>query len=189
MTKREYLGAVVLLSALSVSVASLGWSDEDEPWEHDHGFWHRSAGVEPASDPTYRNECSACHFAYPAGLLPERSWVQLMRRLDDHFGENAELDEDTRKKIENYLRGHAAEHVPNRFSRSMLRSLSEGETPLRITETPFFRYKHREIPPRMVQKNPKVRSFANCASCHTMADRGIYDEDTVRIPGFGQWDD
>ncbi len=112
-----------------------------------------------------------------------------MHNLENHFGENAELDAQTAADIEAYLGKHAADHDPGRFSRSILRSVRAASTPLRISETAFFKHKHREIPSRMVKDNPKVRSFSNCLSCHRMAEQGSFDEDGVRIPGYGRWED
>ena len=50
--------------------------------------------------------------------------------------------------------------------------------------TGIFIRKHDEIPRRMVQDNPKVGSFSQCSNCHNLAEKGIFDEDTVNIPGF-----
>ena len=33
-------------------------------------------------DPTYIQECGACHTAYIPGLLPQRSWKKIMGDLD-----------------------------------------------------------------------------------------------------------
>ncbi|PIP03331.1 MAG: diacylglycerol kinase [Zetaproteobacteria bacterium CG12_big_fil_rev_8_21_14_0_65_54_13] len=192
MKQKHYWGILLLSGCVTLSMATLAWTDEDERWEHErgeHGFIQQTAGVSPVSNPAYKTECSACHFAYPAGFLPERSWVKIMNNLDDHFGENAELNAQTKVEIENYLRGHAADRIPNRFGRSILRSVDAGATPLRISETGYFQHKHREIPSRMVAGNPKVGSFSNCLSCHSMADRGSFDEHGVSIPGFGRWED
>ncbi|HPQ24397.1 MAG TPA: cytochrome C, partial [Gammaproteobacteria bacterium] len=48
-------------------------------------------GVAPVDNPLYLQECGSCHFAYQPGLLPARSWNNLMGGLENHFGENAEL--------------------------------------------------------------------------------------------------
>ena len=40
-----------------------------------------------------KEECSACHFAFPAAMLPSASWTRLMSSLESHFGEDASLDE------------------------------------------------------------------------------------------------
>jgi Dihaem cytochrome c len=194
---KRFWGVMLLAGCISLSMASLAWSDSDDAdeggnknsAERGEGGFARSTGVALVTNKQYKDECSACHFAYQPGFLPERSWVKIMGSLDDHFGENAQLDEATRISIENYLRGHAADHVPNRFSRSFLRSIGDNETPMRISGTPYFERKHRGIPARMVRDNPKVRSFANCASCHTGAASGTFDESGVVIPGFGRWDD
>jgi hypothetical protein len=34
--------------------------------------------------PIYKQECAACHLAYPPGLLPARSWSRIMSGLDKH---------------------------------------------------------------------------------------------------------
>jgi mono/diheme cytochrome c family protein len=34
--------------------------------------------------PLYKQECAACHMAYPPGLLPARSWTRIMSGLDKH---------------------------------------------------------------------------------------------------------
>ncbi|RME83879.1 MAG: hypothetical protein D6771_05205 [Zetaproteobacteria bacterium] len=61
----------------------------------------RFKGVKPLKDRTYQEACGECHFAYFPGLLPARSWKRLMepKNLENHFGENAELDEEDRRYI------------------------------------------------------------------------------------------
>jgi len=192
MNQKRYWGILLLSGCLTLSMATLAWTEDGERGEHEkneHGFLQQTDGVAPVTNQTYKTECSACHFAYPAGFLPERSWVKIMNNLDDHFGENAVLNEQTKVMIENYLRGHAADRMPDRFSRSFLRSVDADAVPLRISETAYFVRKHREIPSRMVSDNAKVRSFANCLSCHSMAEQGSFDEHGVSIPGFGRWED
>ncbi|MDX8406162.1 MAG: diheme cytochrome c [Mariprofundus sp.] len=193
MKQKRLWGTVLLLSCITISMGTLAWSEGDEWGEHEEhereGFMQRTTGVAPVMNKAYKNECSACHFAYPAGFLPERSWVKIMATLEDHFDENAELDQPTRVEIENYLRGHAADQIPNRFGNRILRSIGSANTPLRITEVSYFEHKHREVPKRMVQENPKVGSFSNCIACHTGAERGNFGEHGVIIPGYGRWED
>jgi len=192
MTHKRIWGVLLFTGCLSLAMATLAWTGEDEEHEGSEDgfrFMHETAAVPVVNNNTYQTECSACHFAYQPGFLPERSWLQIMTMLDDHFGENAELDADTQASITRYLQLHAADQSPGRFSRSVLRSIRHVDTPLRITKTPFFEHKHREIPVRMVADNAKVRSFSNCLACHSMAAKGVFDEDSVRIPGFGRWED
>jgi hypothetical protein len=141
----------------------------------------------PATGKQYTEECGACHFAYPAGLLPARSWEKLLSNLNDHFGENAELGADVARSLNAYLTKNAADKVRNRLSQRIARSVAHT-TPLRITETSFFKREHREVPQRLVKDNPKVQSFSRCPVCHTRAARGSFSENEIDIPGYGRWD-
>jgi hypothetical protein len=132
----------------------------------------------------YVEECGSCHMAYPAKLLPERSWRKIMAGLEDHFGENAELDATTRGEIENFLVRESTRPT----YRKLFRNLGDA-TPLRITELPYFVHEHDEIPARFLAGNERVQSLSQCNACHRDAERGRFDEDDVVIPGFGRWDD
>ncbi|WP_369602340.1 diheme cytochrome c [Hahella sp. SMD15-11] len=152
----------------------------------------RKKGVEPVTNDTWAEECGACHVAYPPGLLPARSWKALLapKALADHFGENAELDEDTLKVLTEYATTHAADQSLYKRSRKIMASIRDDETPLRITETRYIRRKHGEIPEKYIKGNPKVGSLSNCNACHTEIDKGVFDDDTVIIPGVGRdWED
>jgi hypothetical protein len=137
-----------------------------------------------AVDPLYAEECSGCHMAYPGQLLPAASWRKVMANLEDHFGENAELDAATRQSIETYL----VDASLDGGYRKLFRNLGERK-PLRITELPYFVHEHDEIPSRLIEGNEKVRSLSQCNACHRGAEQGHFDEDDVVIAGFGRWDD
>ena len=145
------------------------------------------AGVAPATNKQYIDECGACHFAYPPGLLPARSLNKILSNLSDHFGDNAELDAGVVKSINAYLATHAADKVHNRLSQRFAKYAGNG-TPLRISETRYFKRLHHEVSRRLVQDNPKVKSFSRCPVCHTRAAQGSFSEREVRIPGHGRWD-
>lgn len=177
--------AVLGLVILSTQV-SLG---DDDEGEHRYSLFERKPGVAPVTNHLYEQECSSCHFAYPPGLLPAQSWQKIMATLDDHFGENAELTEADRNAIQEYLLGNSADHAQLRRSKKIMRSLTEGETPLRITELAYFKREHHDIPARIVKDNPKVGSFSQCDSCHQDASGGFFSENRINIPGYGRWDD
>jgi len=145
-------------------------------------------GVAPVNNELYVEECGTCHFVYQPGLLPERSWRKLMAGLEDHFGENAELDEVDRQKIEGYLSGNAGDHSSYKRSKKLMRSIRSGDTPLRITEIPYLAKEHREVP-KGALKHEKIRSLSNCDACHRTASKGNFGERGIDIPGYGKWDD
>lgn len=142
-----------------------------------------------AAAATYQKECGACHLAYPADLLPSRSWQKLLATLSDHFGENAELATEDAQKLRDYLDANAADRGDNRRGQRMLQGIAAQQTPLRISRLPYFMRKHDEVPERMSLGNPEVRSMSRCEACHTHAREGSFSEREIRIPGYRDWED
>jgi mono/diheme cytochrome c family protein len=159
------------------------------------GFIAHSQAVSPIDSPSqsaaklYKEECASCHMAYPASLLPARSWVKILNNLERHFGDNAGLDPATLANLSQYLLANSADTSNSRRSRKLLRSLPTDDTPLRISELPYIRREHHEIPNRYIESNPQVTSLSNCNACHQGAEQGTFNEHQVRIPGYGSWDD
>jgi hypothetical protein len=176
--------AVVLLLSSGAAMA------EDNFW-----LWlvtfSRQKEVRPVSNKTYSDECGSCHYAYPPGLLPGKSWAKLLdeKALNDHFGENASLDKDALKSIHDYAMDNAADKSWYKRSRKIALATEEGEAPLRITEVRYIKRKHHDIPEKMIKGNKDVKSLSYCNACHTKADKGIFDSDTVSIPNYPDWDD
>lgn len=184
----RYLVSAIL--AGGILAAGLVVADDDDAWESGARAWERNRlDFAPASDPGYREECGSCHFAYQPGLLPARSWNALLADLENHFGDDASVDDATRGQLTGYLEANAADRSKYKRPGKMMRSLAPGATPLRYSETRYFRRKHHEIPDRLVENNPNVSSFSNCGACHAKAETGSYDEHQVNIPGVGRWDD
>ena len=121
--------------------------------------------------PAYKQECAACHMAYPPGMLPASSWSRMMNRLDQHYGTDASLDPAMVRQISTWLEAHAGTY----------KRVREAPPQDRITQSAWFERKHREVEPA-VWKRAAVGSRANCMACHTRADQGDFDDDRVRIP-------
>jgi len=186
MGKSGWIAVMLLLFVLTGMVLS-GDDDDSEgllrPW-----FEGLVGGSDVADSRLYVEECGGCHFPYQPGLLPASSWDRILAGLEDHFGENAELESSDLKVIRNYLLKHAAGQVNHGLPNKIMAAQGDRPIPLRITQMRYFVLQHRELPRRMVQDNPKVKSFSNCERCHQSARQGLYGERTVRIPGFAQWD-
>ena len=181
--KPIYIMTSIVLAASVLSVP-LVFSDDD--WRE---YKQQSLGVSSISTPLYKEECGSCHMAFSPGLLPARSWQKMMSQLDDHFGDNSELDAETHRTISEFLLGNSADQSQYRRSRKLMRSLNKNDTPLRITEIPYFIHEHNEIPAKMVTGNEQVKSLSNCNACHAKAEQGLFDEHSINIPGYGRWDD
>jgi mono/diheme cytochrome c family protein len=188
MTSAGVLGLVALAGIALGSDERGGWWGARGSEEARESRLSR-ADVPPASLAAYTDACGSCHLAYQPGLLPARSWDRIMATLGDHFGDNAELDAAASAEIRRYLADSASDRTGFGRAPAFARSTAASEVPLRVTDTPYFRHKHRELPQRLVAGNPQVRSFSNCQACHRSADKGIYGEHDIVIAGYGRWDD
>jgi cytochrome b len=124
-----------------------------------------SAAVIPPLS-AYAKECGSCHDAYVPRLLPASSWQAIMSGLDDHFGEDASLSP-------------SAIAAPSDWLISGSDRFGNAQSPLRITETPWWALIHRKVAPENF-KLQKVGSKANCSACHPDALTGRFHD--VRIP-------
>ena len=152
-----------------------GGSKKADDDDHD-----RNDYLKPVTNQAYKETCGECHFAYQPELLPSASWLKIVNQLDDHFGEEIEADPDTIKSISDYLKANGAENSSAKRSKKIMRSLG-NQMPMRITDIPYIREKHHELNPA-VFKRESIGSLANCIACHTTAEKGIYDDDDVKIP-------
>ncbi len=174
---------LVLLGSLAATVGA----DEDDGRKHQrrerrHGDDNHNGreNLKPVVNPTYADQCGACHFAYQPELLPAGSWKKILDGSDDHFGESVDLEPDAMVEIAGYLASNAADTSPAELARKIIRCL-DGLTPLRITEVPYIRREHREVSPQVINRK-SVGSLSNCIACHRTAEKGIYDDDEVSVP-------
>lgn len=94
-------------------------------------------------------ECGACHFPFARDWLPAYSWKQIMDHLDDHFGDNAALDDATRARIESYLIGERSAAIP-----------------IRITEMDGWKGTHGGGTTIETFAQQKGFAVSNCEKCH-----------------------
>lgn len=147
---------------------------------HDDNHKRRKRDLSSVDNPTYAEQCGACHFAYLPELLPSGSWHKILSHLDDHNGTEVVIEVEEEGIIAQYLDTNAAEKSQAKRATKIMRSL-KGKTPTRITEVPYIRRKHDDVPGEVFQRQ-SVESFSNCIACHTTAEQGIYDDDHVTIP-------
>jgi hypothetical protein len=173
----------------------LDWDDDDDhDGDHNRGRKkkryqkryrndsknYKKRYLTPVNNSTYIEKCGACHFAYQPELLPSGSWSKILTGLEDHYGEVIELDMESKKVIAEYLKSNAAERSSAKRAVKIMKCLG-SETPMRITQIPYIQKKHHEISPDVL-KRETIGSLSNCSACHTTAEKGIYEDDTVVIP-------
>lgn len=181
----------IVACLLSVLVLNSGYAAAEESlagWLID---FNRTKEVRPVTNKVYQSECGDCHFAYQPGLLPAKSWGKLLtaEALRKHFGINAEIEADTLKEIRNYAIDYAADKSYYKRSRKIANAAANGDAPLRIVELRYISRAHQEISEKMVKGNAGVKSLSFCDKCHTQTAQGVFDNDTVSIPNYPDWDD
>lgn len=187
-------------AVMSLAVAAFGmwwffyaWH---EPVEARLGF--AGAGLESpnvafvgrplADDPVWREECGSCHLAFHPNLLPARSWKLIVKSQAEHFGTDLALDAPTAAAIQAFLVRNAAENSSSEAAFKINRSIASGVTPMRITETPYWVDKHRDMRESDWQM-PLVKSKSNCGGCHLDAVAGTFEDAAMRIPRKVQAED
>jgi mono/diheme cytochrome c family protein len=153
---REAIKSVAICAILGLGAAS-AWAESKGPV------------VPPLAK--YQAECAACHIAYPPGMLPAPSWKRLMGSLDKHYGTDASLDAASAQEISQWLQVNAGTY----------KRVREEPPQDRITTSPWFVRKHDELP-SAIWKQAAIKSAANCAACHTRADKGSFSEREIRFP-------
>ena len=127
-----------------------------------------------STPPAFQSECSACHLAYPAALLPASSWQRLMANLPRHFGTDASLDAATAAQLSAWLQANAA-------SDKKVRRDAAPPPEDRITRSAWFVREHREVAAELWRR-ASIRSASNCVACHANGAQGRFSEHDVQIP-------
>jgi hypothetical protein len=139
-------------------------------------------------DTEYETECAACHIAFLPGFLPTRSWTKMMDTLENHFGENAALDPEPKDRILRYLVANGTDSKRSSpRSKRIGKLIPINQSPLRITETPFWVRRHGSIRD-WVWKRKDVTSKAKCDSCHREAKTGVFEDHNVSVPKDQWWE-
>jgi len=131
--------------------------------------------------PIYKKECGSCHMAFPPNALPEKSWKIMMAGLQDHFGDDASIEESSRKGIEDYLVKNSAEKSLEEASIKFIRSIGKENPPLRITEIRYWKEKHKSVP-QDVYRRETIKSKINCVACHKWSEYGSFEDTDIKIP-------
>ncbi len=138
-------------------------------------------GPKLADNAQWRDECGSCHLSYHPSLLPRRSWEKLMAQQSQHFGADLALDAATSQAVLTFLSENAADRHRTEAALRIDSSLKPEAAPLRITETPYWIKKHREVAAADWQL-PWIKSKANCEACHMDAQAGTFEDAAMRIP-------
>lgn len=138
-------------------------------------------GMTLPDDPVWRSECGTCHLAFHPSLLPARSWQRLLGDQDRHFGDDLALSADTLAALARYAQSQSAERRLTEAAWRIDTTTPATQAPLRVTETPYWKRKHRTIPETRWTAGP-IHGRSDCAACHLDADLGTFEDAAMRMP-------
>ncbi|XOB62187.1 cytochrome C [Campylobacterota bacterium DY0563] len=101
-----------------------------------------------------------------------------MSDLENHFGDDASLDEEDTQNILNFLLENSAEKSTKEVSVKVLNSIKNKDI-IAITHTSFWKKEHQDIP-KEIFKNSEVKSKANCNACHMDIEKGLIEDDKIK---------
>jgi hypothetical protein len=85
-----------------------------------------------------------------------------LSELENHFGEDASLDESQLVEIDKAMMPLAADtQAATMLMRRIASGIAPGQAPQRISGSPYFKFMHDEVPASF-WKRPKIGSPANC---------------------------
>lgn len=141
----------------------------------------RFIGKELPDNELWRDECGKCHSEFYPALLPSRSWEKILAEKDNHFERKLKFDAPTAAAVLKFLTDNSADKHFTEAAFKIEQSIPKDSTPLRITETPFWVKKHRNIKDED-WVNPEVKHKYNCVACHEDAKAGTFEDAAMHIP-------
>ncbi len=134
-----------------------------------------------AQNELWQESCSECHLAYHPATMVQRSWERIFSEQASHFDEDLVLDDEDVTALLAFARVNSAENINREMSWRTVHALSAEETPLRISETKYWKQTHAEIDDA-AWRHEKVNGKSNCAACHRDAEQGGFSNGAMALP-------
>ena len=101
-----------------------------------------------------------------------------MSDLENHFGDDASLDEETNQDILSFLIKNSAETSTMEASWNFINSIGNKDI-IALSKTEYWEKRHKDIP-KNVFKNEKIKSIANCKACHSDIEKGVIEDENIK---------
>ena len=124
----------------------------------------------------FAKECGSCHIIYPPFLLPQKPWEIMMSNLENHFGDDASIDDETNRNILEFLVKNAAQNTDNKIAFNILQNTQDNE--ISITKYKYWIDSHKNINEK-VFKYVDIKSKSNCGACHKNIENGIIQKSLI----------
>jgi hypothetical protein len=112
--------------------------------------------------------------------MPKKSWELIMSDLENHFGDDASLDEELNKNILAFLLKNSSETSTMENSWKFLTSIGDKDI-ITISKTTYWEKRHKDLP-KEIFDNEKIKSKANCKACHSDIEKGLIEDENIKNP-------
>lgn len=126
-------------------------------------------------------ECGECHVPYHPSLLPQRSWITLLKQQRDHFGRDLDLQELVVTDLRDFALRYSSERHLTEAAWFIDTTTPLSEIDIRITETNYWKKQHQWID-AAYWVHESVQSKSNCDSCHYDARQGSFEDGAMHLP-------
>ena len=103
----------------------------------------------------------------------------MMENLENHFGDDASIDSLINESILTFLKNNSAETSSQKSAWKILKSLKDNNSTIAITQTPYWKKKHRKIDKELFVSK-EVKSKANCKACHQDIEYGLIEKNLIK---------
>ena len=111
-------------------------------------------GLQPvdykAQNSDFAHECAQCHTLYAPFMQTSDKHEKIMANLENHFGDDASIDDETNKKILEFLRQNSAEKSSSKWAIKFAKN-----DDIAITSSPFWQKAHENLNKAIFKRDKK----------------------------------
>ncbi len=115
--------------------------------------------------PTIAHECTECHMLYPPNLTNQKTQLEILKNLSNHYGTDASLDDATLVAITKETIDLAPQNSQFRFDKDTFLQNNQS-----LTTTAKWKHDHEELGDMWFEEN-KIKK-TNCKECHSGIENG-----------------
>ena len=135
-------------------------------------------GLQPvdykAQNSDFAHECAQCHTLYAPFMQTSDKHEKIMANLENHFGDDASIDDEINERILEFLRQNSAEKSDSKWAIKFAKN-----DDIAITSSPFWQKAHESLD-KEIFKRDKIKSKANCAACHENIEKGLISKALIK---------
>ncbi|KIM11376.1 MAG: hypothetical protein KU37_07035 [Sulfuricurvum sp. PC08-66] len=119
--------------------------------------------------PQMAQNCVECHIYYPPTMLPRDEWRAMMTNLEEHYGDDASVEEDSQAAM-------LAEYEAMTIDRVRFK---EGRFNTSVTTTDYWKKEHKAFDEAYFKRHDLKKT--QCQKCHIHIEENSYNTTLMPI--------